>query len=122
MKKADKMLLAVITLSAVVFLLGGLLRVVFGHTAEYVTVYEENKKVGEYSLKEDGVYDIKTEYGYNQLTVRDGEAYVSLSDCPGGDCMKMRADGRGGSIICLPHHLVIKAVAGDTEGTDAVAR
>ena len=110
------------SLSAAVFLLIGLLSGIFAHTPGYVTVYADNKIMAEYSLKEDGVYDIKTAYGHNQLTVRDGEAYVSGSDWPGGDCMKMKVKGRGGTIICLPHHLVIKAGEADTEGIDAIAR
>ena len=122
MKKADKILLAVITLSAAVFLLGGILLSLSGKPADHVVVYAEDEKTAEYSLKADGVYEIRTAYGYNQLTVRDGEAYITDSDCPGGDCMKMKINSKGGSIICLPHHLVIKAGEGDTEGIDAIAR
>ena len=122
MKKGDKILLAVITLSAAVFLLAGTVGGVFHKTAGSIEVYTDNEKTAVYSLGADGVYEIKTAYGYNMLTVKDGKAFVSESDCPGGDCMNMKLDTKGGSIICLPHHLVIKAGDGDTEGMDGITR
>ena len=122
MKKADKILLAVITLSAAVFFLAGVLRGAFRQTAVNITVYADNEKTAQYSLGIDGVYEIKTAYGYNILTVKNKEAYISESDCPNGDCMKMKVNEHGGSIICLPLHLVIKSSGAHAEDVDAVAR
>ena len=122
MKKADKILLAVITLSAAVFLLAGLALRLSETGAGVIAVYTDNEKTAEYSLAGDGIYEIKTAYGYNILTVKNGEAYISESDCPGGDCRKMKVSAGGGSIICLPHHLVIKAEDAGTEDIDAIAR
>ncbi|MCR5120117.1 MAG: NusG domain II-containing protein [Lachnospiraceae bacterium] len=122
MKKADKILLAVITLSAAVFFIGGICAGLSSQESGSVTVYADNEVMAEYSLKEDGEYDIVTPYGHNLLTIKNGEAYVTETDCPGGDCMKMKTDAKGGSIICLPHHLVIKTGDGRREGIDAIAR
>ncbi|MCR4586437.1 MAG: NusG domain II-containing protein [Lachnospiraceae bacterium] len=122
MKKADKMLLAVITLSAVVLLIFGLISTLGGTGADHVIVYENERKLAEYSLADDGVYEIETEHGRNTLNIQNGTASITDSDCPGGDCMRMKISRKGGSIICLPHHLVIRGEGNGREGIDAIAR
>ena len=56
------------------------------------------------------------------VTVKDGCAFVSESDCPGQDCVRMdKISGTGQMIVCLPHHLTV-VIEGAGEGPDAVIK
>lgn len=50
------------------------------------------------------------------ITIRGGKLAVTQSDCPSGQCMA-RGYRNSGSIVCLPHRLVIQF----SGGADAVA-
>ena len=54
------------------------------------------------------VFSFSCDGGSNVLSVdREGlDAYVSFSDCRTGECMKMKLSS--GSIICVPHDLVVR--------------
>ena len=58
--------------------------------------------------KSDTVFIIRSEKGYNELTVDliKKEVVVSDADCIGKECKTMRLSN--GSIICAPHSLIIK--------------
>ncbi len=122
MKKADKILLTVITLSAVLILAGGFIYRSCCKRASAVEVWVSDEKMQSYPLDMDGVYEITTAEGHNTLKIEKGEARIIDADCPGGDCMKMKIDQNGGSIICLPHKLSIIPDRVAAEGTDAVTR
>lgn len=49
--------------------------------------------------------------GFNVLSVApDGVAIVS-ADCRGGDCLRFPRTGRpGGTLVCLPHKLVVRII------------
>ena len=68
------------------------------------------------SLLQEQQFTINTPEGVNVITIRGGKLAVTQSDCPGGQCM---AQGyrNSGSIVCLPHRLVIQF----SGGADAVA-
>lgn len=53
--------------------------------------------------------------GYNVVTIdaQNNDAYVSDSDCAGGECKKMKASL--GSIICAPHGLVVSFKGASSE-------
>lgn len=74
-----------------------------------VVTAEVNGKVwGSWSLDENHVIEIDTDYGHNELTIRDGAAYMTDADCPDKYCMQMgKAMRTGDNIVCLPHKLVI---------------
>lgn len=61
------------------------------------------------SLDEDMVYDVETAYGYNQVVIENGQAYVKDADCPDRICVLHKAiSNEGETIICLPHQLVVE--------------
>ncbi len=86
-----------------------------------VVVSVDGVKTHEISLFEDTVFS--PDGGHTYVTVRDGEAFISKSDCPDGLCMKMRkADSNGGSVICLPNRVSVSVKGQDaTEGADVYA-
>ena len=106
-KKIRNDLVFVLALATVLLLaiLGMLLFRVEGNT---VSVTVNGKFFGEYSLLENRVVEINTEYGYNRLVIEDGKAYVDMASCPDGICAKHRPIlYQGESIICLPNEVVI---------------
>ena len=112
-KRADGVLAAVLLLVAAALFLAGF---VLKDEGRYVVVFHGEEEIGRYALSEDGEYVIRTEGGTNTLCIRNGEAFVSAADCPGGDCMRMgRIGENGGSIVCLPHKLVIRIEGGEEE-------
>lgn len=73
----------------------------------------------EMSLSQNGVF-----YTHGvEVTVKDGKASVTDSDCPDGLCMKMKdAKNVGDSIICVPNKVSVRII-GDVngEGADVIA-
>lgn len=65
-----------------------------------------------YSLDDDGEYTIETDLGTNTFAILDGEVVMIDADCPNHDCMSQAAlsENSVGSIVCLPHELVIQIV------------
>lgn len=55
--------------------------------------------------------------GHTYVTVSEGFAYISSSDCPDGLCMKMKkADKNGGSVVCLPNRVSVSVKINDKAG------
>ncbi len=61
--------------------------------------------------------------GSTVVTICDGRAYISKSDCHDGLCMDMKPVTKdGGSVICLPNRVTITRADQNTSGgTDYVA-
>ncbi len=80
----------------------------------FVQVTVDGKVVGEYSLLRDGTYSLNG--GTNTLTVRNGEAYMSYSNCPDHVCENTgKIKHVGQTIICLPNRLTVTIIG---EGSD----
>lgn len=71
--------------------------------ADSIEVTVDGKTVAEYSLLHDGEYTVPT-VGYI-LSIRNGEARITESDCPDGICRDMHISHSGGQIVCLPAKL-----------------
>lgn len=58
-----------------------------------------------------------------EVTVENGVACVSATNCPDGLCMKMKhAENVGDSIICVPNKVSVRIVGnGEKKGADVVA-
>lgn len=115
-------LLAAALLLSVVFFFAGARR----ESAGSVTARVDGKIAGSWRLSEDGEYEIRTKYGRNLLRIRDGRAAMAEADCPHGYCLKQEALAKSGDLlVCLPHHLIIRAEKDDASGqgadVDAVA-
>lgn len=88
-----------------------------GAVAE-VTV--DGKTVGEYPLALDGVYELNG--GTNVLTVKDGVAYMSYSNCPDHICEnKGKIKYVGETITCLPNLLTVTVRGESDDAVDFVS-
>ena len=66
-------------------------------------------------LDEDGSIRIETEDGYNVVTVKDGEVFVTEADCRDQICVDHKKVSKTGeTIVCLPHKLVVE-ITGEGE-------
>ena len=73
------------------------------------------KVVAEYPLSIDGTYTLNG--GTNILTIEDGIAYMSYSECQGHQCEKMGKVRYVGEFIeCAPNHIKI-VITGTSEGS-----
>lgn len=70
--------------------------------------------------KEEQTIDIKTEYGYNILKIHDYGMEIVDADCPDKVCLTFGfVERNGGTIVCLPHKLLIEIEGGPSgEGDD----
>lgn len=96
-----------------------------GDTGAMVRVEVDGEVYGTYPLDEDTVIDIRSDYGTNQLTIRDGKAYMSEASCPDQYCLDQhRSEGgidkSNQTIICLPNRVVVSVSGGSSEETDGV--
>ena len=73
--------------------------------------------VAEYPLDTDNEYTLNG--GTNILTVKDGRAYMTYSDCPDHTCEKTgKVCYVGETIVCLPNKLSVTVVGESDGGTD----
>lgn len=113
-----------ITICICCLLLAGLLvvvqKAVSADGAAQVVVTVDGKSYGSYSLKQEQVIRIETDQGYNELTIQDGQASVTASDCKNQVCVHSMAISQNGqSIICLPHKVIIQITGTGEKQVDA---
>ena len=103
---------------------------VMGHgNAARVVARVDGAEIGRWLLDEDTEADIDTDFGHNRIEIKDGQARMIEADCPDGYCRHQSpVTDKGGSIVCLPHHLIIEAEsfsgnsASDNGGVDTIAK
>ena len=60
--------------------------------------------------------DVKTEYGYNIITIKDQSIRILDSDCRDKICIKSGFISKPGQLlVCLPHKLMVEIKSNDTE-------
>ena len=85
----------------------------------YVEVAIDGNVVATYSLSEDGVYTLNG--GTNVLTVKDGVAYMTHSDCPDHTCENTgKVKYVGQTIVCLPNRLSVTVAGNADDSVDFV--
>lgn len=108
MKKKELCIFAGILLFAALLWIGMTL---YRHSREFtgIRITVNGTEFGVYSLEEAQIIDIGTG---NICEIREGKVKMTFADCPDKLCMKQPAvDENGGSIICLPHQVVIEGIA-----------
>jgi len=93
-------LLLICVLLSAVFLQGG--------QADYAEVYSDGNLLYTLDLCVEQTKTVRSEYGTNVITVKDGMIAVTHADCPDGYCMKRGFCSGGAQIVCLPNRLVIR--------------
>lgn len=80
-----------------------------------LSVYQEGALTKELSLDSDVEFVIEGDYK-NVITIKDGKAAITESDCPGTDCVHSGwIHEAGRSIVCLPNRVELRI-----EGTSEV--
>ena len=88
----------------------------------YAVITVDGEEIDRIALSADQDFVIETTYGTNTVSIKDGCAFVSESDCRGQDCVRMNRISRAGQmIVCLPHHLTV-VIEGAGDGPDAVIK
>ena len=73
---------------------------------------------GEYPLSSNRTVKVKADGGFNTVKIHDGKVSVTDADCRDKYCVH-QGEIESGSIVCLPHKLVVDITA-DTNNIDAV--
>lgn len=87
-----------------------------------ICITVDGQQYGVYSLQEDRTIDVKQGKNMNQITIRDGAAAMTDSNCRGQDCIHQgRIQTTAQTIVCLPHKIVVTVIGPDQE-YDAVVQ
>ncbi|MBP3902281.1 MAG: NusG domain II-containing protein [Blautia sp.] len=79
-------------------------------SAAYVVAKVDGAEIGRWPLDEDTEADVDTDFGHNRIEIKAGQVRMIEADCPDGYCKNQSpVSDKGGSIVCLPHHLIIEA-------------
>ena len=118
--KKDIILIAVIIAASVI---AAFIAFTTSHEGSTVVITVSGEEYGRYPINTDRVITVDTGSGINEITINNGEAYVSYADCPQGICAHHKPASRSGeSIICVPHEVVVSIESEDFEGGyDAVS-
>lgn len=122
MKKYDWYAVAAVVIAAL--FIWGIQRFELLETGTEITVSRGGTIIGTYSLSEEDRITFTDENGgINILVIHNGTAVMQEADCPDKLCTKQRAiSGKGESIICLPHKLVVEVTKGEEPELDAVVQ
>ncbi len=116
MKKRDIILIAGILIAALALLL--VLELTKTEGAR-VVVRVDGKNVAEYSLTENGRYELNG--GTNILVIEEGKAYLCEANCPDKLCVNQGKIHRTGEVItCLPNKLTV-TVYGAEESVELIS-
>ena len=73
-----------------------------------VSIYKEGALIKEVSLGSDAEFVVEGVYK-NVVTIKDGKAAITESDCPGTDCVHSGwIHEAGRSIVCLPNRVELR--------------
>ena len=87
-----------------------------------VVVKVEDETYGTYPLDEDRVVTVRNKGHINKITIKDGNAQMTFSNCPNHDCLRQGKIKDGSkNIVCLPNKVVVEVVSQESE-FDAVAK
>lgn len=130
MKRGDNLLIGLVVVIALAFLVP---RWLGGDSSE--KVHKNGERVANITVdgklyktveltKEEQTVEIKTEHGYNLLKIHDYGIEMIDADCPDKLCLTFGfIDRNGGTIVCLPHKLMVEVVnAGEGGDLDAVVK
>lgn len=79
----------------------------FFHGGDRVAIYVNGELYRTLPLAADASVTVKTDYGENTISVKNGAVSVTESNCHGGQCMSGKINRCGQSIVCLPHRLSV---------------
>lgn len=99
---------AVLVLLAAAVLTGVLAINAFGTRQITVQIHRDGQLIKEMPLSTDSVYTVEGDY-QNTVTIKDGKAAVTFSNCPGVDCVHSGWISEAGrTIVCLPNKMELR--------------
>lgn len=82
-----------------------------GEESAQLMVYRDGGLIRQLSLEENAVFQIDGPY-HNVITVQNGRAAITASDCPGEDCVHSGwIDAPSRSVVCLPNRVELRVRA-----------
>ena len=85
-----------------------------------VRVEIDGEIYGEYSLSTNNEYTLNG--GTNILTIKDGVAYMTYSNCPDHTCEKTgKIKFVGETIVCLPNKVAVTIIGDSDDGVDLIS-
>ena len=94
----------------------------FEREGSVVKITQGGELYGEYSLGDDRVITVESEYGYNVIVIENGEVLVESADCRDKICVQhRRIKNSGETIVCLPHKLVVSIEGETSDAPDVVS-
>lgn len=73
----------------------------------------DGKRVETFDLSVDMVYEFASKYT-NIITIKNGNAYISESNCPDCTCVRTGKISKSGEVICcLPNKLILRIERND---------
>ena len=109
MKKNDIILIAVIMIIAVPLVIMLLTR----QSGDKVIIKSDGKVIDEISLNKNITRTYETDFGINEIEIKDKKVRVIEADCPGKDCIHKGFINRNNEIIvCLPHRFEVSISTG----------
>ncbi|MBP1906866.1 hypothetical protein J2Z32_003531 [Paenibacillus turicensis] len=129
MKRGDVIVIGLVVVIALVFLVPRWLDTSEKNHNETkvakITVDGKLYKTVNLTEKEQTI-EVKTEDGFNTLKVHDYGIEMTDADCPDKVCLSFGfIERNGGTIVCLPHKLMVEIVdtaAGEGDGVDGVVK
>lgn len=79
-----------------------------GEPSRQAEIWSDGKLLCTLDLLVAQTMTVDSQYGTNEVTVKDGAIAVTDADCPDGYCIARGFCNGGAQIVCLPHRLVIR--------------
>ena len=90
-----------------------------------VIVFQDGVEQGRYLLSEEQEVEIafnqESQEGKNILRIRDGSADMIYADCPDQLCVNQKEIDKVGTIVCLPHKIVVEVEGEKQSDFDSIA-
>ena len=120
MKKRDIVLIALLLAVALALYFGA--QLLGADEVSSVVVTIDGAEVLRKPLAVNDSYEIRQDDGsVNVITVENGAVYMKEANCRDGLCLRQgRLRNQAGTIVCLPHEVVVKLTGGVQEADDGL--
>ncbi|MNI47755.1 hypothetical protein D3C76_122970 [compost metagenome] len=123
MKRGDILLISIVVVIALAFMVPRWINdntSETNHEGKVAKITVDGKLFKTVSLtKEEQTVEVKTEHGYNILKIHDYGIEMIDADCKDKVCFTFGfIERNGGTIVCLPHRLMVEVEGPSGEGDD----